>query len=288
MDILKQLQAVICPDELKLLRENIRLKQERNDLNNNVVDLVQERTKLMHDRDALYEAMSLKDQEIINRQTEMDVLRGELKWVDSMEAYWNSKYPTEVIKYTCRSVVGKTGMTFPIDVRFFFINPLCDELTAIIYKCTETSVDGKALFAQKWVTKNISYVGDTEQYKLIEYWAEPLETLKTKQGDCDDGAILMANLMLAAGVPYWRIRITVGYVEYNGGKGLHAYVTYLPDAEVSKPADQQNWVVCDWCYYAKTTPFAARPNYKNEPKYYTGEVKFSFNRNYAFAKKGTV
>ena len=135
-----------------------------------------------------------------------------------------------------------------------------------------------------WVKSNIKYVGDSTQYKSIEFWATALETLKSREGDCEDGAIVMANLMIKAGIPAWRIRITAGAVK----GGYHAYLTYLPDSELEYEYDKQCWVICDWCYETNVLPMNERPYYKEEKNYYTDDIRFSFNRDYAFSTHGTV
>ena len=204
---------------------------------------------------------------------------------DPNEKYWNEKYPTSIVKHPCRKVIGKEGVTFKVDVRYFFMNNNVSELRNIVYPTTTyTTADEKMLFCQKWVKDNISYVSDEILYGVSEYWADCLETIRAKRGDCDDGAILMANLAMVAGVPYWRIRLTGGEVKGGG----HAYLTYLPDSELEKPFAEQDWKVCDWCYYPNIKPFEERPNYKDEEDYYSDEVWFSFNSKFAFQDKGTA
>ena len=199
------------------------------------------------------------------------------------EIYWNSKYPSQEVKYSCRKIVGKDNLLFSVDVRYFFMNSICSELQNIVKGIKDYPNDDKMLFCQKWVKNNIGYVSDSIQYKHTEYWADALETLKNKRGDCDDGAILMANLAVAAGIPYWRVRVTAGDVPEGG----HAYLTYLPDDELKKPVGEQDWKVADWCYYPNIQPFNERPNYKDDEKYYSDQVWFSFNSKHAF-KKGTA
>jgi transglutaminase-like putative cysteine protease len=94
--------------------------------------------------------------------------------------------------------------------------------------------------------------------------------LKTRKGDCDDGAILMANLMIASGIPYWKIRLTAGDVEGGG----HAYVTYYCEI-------LNYWVSMDWCYYPNSSLVVNRPDYKDEKIYQ--DVWFSWNQKYCFS-----
>lgn len=203
---------------------------------------------------------------------------------DTNENYWNEKYPSENVKYSCRRVIKDEGVLFSVDVRYFFMNSLCSELQDIVKSVKDKTNDEKMIFCQNWVKNNIGYVSDSILYKVTEYWADALETLKNKRGDCDDGAILMANLAVASGIPYWRVRINAGDVPEGG----HAYLTYLSDDELKKPVGEQDWKVADWCYYPNVKPFSERPNYKEDDKYYADEIWFSFNQKYAYQKRGTA
>lgn len=42
-----------------------------------------------------------------------------------------------------------------------------------------------------------------------DYWQTVEETLQLKTGDCEDGAILLANLLVASGQPYYKVLIYV-------------------------------------------------------------------------------
>lgn len=66
-----------------------------------------------------------------------------------------------------------------------------------------------------YVHHEIAYVNDP---KGSEYFASPLETMNNRAGDCDDQAILLANLVMAIG---GYARIVVGFCSPNAG---HAWV----------------------------------------------------------------
>jgi hypothetical protein len=74
----------------------------------------------------------------------------------------------------------------------------------------------------------VTYVSDATQYGLKEYWAVSYETLERKKGDCDDGAILLYDILRNSGIPAWKLRVNAGYgVNPGTGKQVgHAYVTY--------------------------------------------------------------
>lgn len=66
-----------------------------------------------------------------------------------------------------------------------------------------------------WVAEHVNYVSDP---KGFEYIAPPEETLKTKAGDCDDYAVLLASLYRSVG-----LEAGVGLIDTDGdGKAEHA------------------------------------------------------------------
>jgi len=190
------------------------------------------------------------------------------------ENYYNNKYPKVDILYYGRHI-PTTNSRIAIDVRDFFtsydseVRKLVEELNL-----EGKSDDEKALECLKWVIQHIKYVSDTTKgYR--EFWQFPYETLYYKTGDCEDGMILLANLMLIAGIPYWKIRPTAGWVKTPEGKGGHAYLTYYCE-------EKDKWVILDWCYYPNLLPIKDRKDYKDEELYL--ESWFSWNLKYAFAK----
>jgi len=87
-----------------------------------------------------------------------------------------------------------------------------------------------------WVCNNIKPRSEPN-----DYWNFPEETLKDGFGDCEDGAILLANLLYHSGFPYWKILICV----YETPSGFHSVVVY--DGELldwMNPATKE--VPSDW------------------------------------------
>lgn len=78
-----------------------------------------------------------------------------------------------------------------------------------------------------FVVEKIEYVKDEEGF---DFWQFPQETLGLKQGDCEDKSFLMASLLLAAGIPEGRVRVTVGAMyNLNGNRRRligHAWPMY--------------------------------------------------------------
>jgi predicted transglutaminase-like cysteine proteinase len=117
----------------------------------------------------------------------------------------------------------------------------------------------------------------SNQYKHNEYWAFGYETLNSKRGDCEDGAILLYDILRFNGIPAWKIRLTAGFVdEPSTGKKLgHAYVNYFCE-------ENDFWIVLDWCYYPTQGEIKVRKDYKQEGLYH--DVWFSFNEEYSWTK----
>lgn len=69
----------------------------------------------------------------------------------------------------------------------------------------------------RWVCDNIRYVREDK-----DYWQTPLETLKRKAGDCEDGSILLASLFCSILPKNERWRVLVAVYE----KPAHVVVVY--------------------------------------------------------------
>jgi len=189
--------------------------------------------------------------------------------VHPKEEALNNKYPKKVITYTGRTFANKQEM-ISIDVRNFFT--IYDENIRLIVKDFKGDDDKKAVECLKWVMANIKYVTDKQQLGIEEEWMFPYETLTASKGDCDDGAILLANMLIMSGIPYWKVRLTAGLV--SSGEG-HCYVTYYEEK-------QDRWVALDWCYFPNKLPINQRVNYKDDNIYKM--VWFSWNMKYGFYK----
>jgi len=189
---------------------------------------------------------------------------------DILKDYYNNKYPTQPIYYAGRVLQG-SNTRFKVDVRDFFT--LNDETLHNIIKSLkmDTQTDNqKALNCLKWIIQNIPYKSDTVNYKQSEFWCMPYETLFKKSGDCEDLSILLANMLLVAGVPNWKVRITAGFVFEPVSKRQvgHAYVTFFDE-------ENEKWVILDTCYYPNIKKIIDREEYKKETMYQN--TWFSFN-----------
>jgi len=180
--------------------------------------------------------------------------------VDAAEEFWNNKRPKNNRFYKRYETDGK----YDIDVRNYFM-PYDDGIPTVKGKTN----DIKALSALELVKKTITYISDKKTYGYDEYWAYAYQTLKRRKGDCEDGAILLANIMLKSGIPYWRIRLNAGDVKGGG----HAYVTYCRESD-------NQFVTLDWCYWYDHTEIKYRTLHKDQKDYYG--IWFSCNLKYTF------
>lgn len=188
---------------------------------------------------------------------------------------YETKYAAvDTIRYEGR--VLPDGRKLSIDVRNFFVNPLTAELVDKAGWLRDLCGDQRAFQVDRYVQKVVRYVSDKSQFGLPEFWMLPFETMNTWAGDCDDGAILEANMLLAAGVDPWKIRLTAG--EVHTGEG-HCWLTYFCE-------ETRRWVALDWCFQPSLAPIAKRLDYKDTGLY--KRVWFSWTPETAFFGEAAV
>jgi len=124
------------------------------------------------------------------------------------------------------------------------------------------SDDVKMEKIQRWVVYNIEYKSDKEQYGYDELWVPPVMVLRTRQGDCEDGAFLIMSLGLNAGVDPSRLRMYGGFVDAGQGaeSGSHGWVAYRRESD-------NEWVAVDYSYYPDLRPMDYRNPLKDDKKY---------------------
>lgn len=191
--------------------------------------------------------------------------------------YWYGKHPRTVQLYDGRP--APNGKAYKMDVRRFVWSEdaTLDSLVASDQIYHELP-DVTAWHAQRWVVRHLRYVDDVKLGRT-EYWLFPPEAIAQGTGDCEDGAILMASLLLNA-LPFehqWRVRVAAGWVDAGAGaaQGGHAYCVYI------RTTDNQP-VVLDWCYMEDSeTPVEKKPLLKSVLQY--RDVWFSFNHEHAWS-----
>jgi predicted transglutaminase-like cysteine proteinase len=107
-----------------------------------------------------------------------------------------------------------------VDVRSFFVSGpsrtfLVENfrLKMLPLSIAEDAIEwDKALACQAWVSKNIRFVPDDR-----ECWQMPSETASLLVGDCEDGAILLANMLLALGLEPEKVKVVCGSLSSGVG-----------------------------------------------------------------------
>jgi len=200
--------------------------------------------------------------------------------------FWNNKWQQAPITYTGRVLIGGEERIV-CDVKdFITANDAILEEVIHDYRLRKHSYNASAHAIQQFVVNFLEYAGDEESSKCPEFWQFPFETLQSGVGDCEDGGILMASLMIQVGIPAYRVKMCAGYVQEapTAPQGGHAYCIYLADQR----GGQQNWVVLDWCYYEdseiapKNKPLAKHGGYNGCYK----DLWFTFNNEYSWNQAG--
>ncbi len=183
-----------------------------------------------------------------------------------------SEVPEPYFHYINKTWKARGGKDY--DVRtFIFPRDLILQRAVLTHDLkSEDGDDHTAFKCMRWVQKNIRYVGDKKADRT-EHWKYPVDTYYTKQGDCEDHAILLTSLMINAGIQEERIRVCCGYAHYNsGGKFGHAYVIYRREKDYE-------WVQLDTNTIHKTNRIEQRKLFCNDKLY---DVPwFAFNSKYS-------
>ena len=185
-----------------------------------------------------------------NRENKIKALKAQYE-PHPLEDYWNKKRAK-----VCRGHPARDGVE--VDVRVFWQK----DYKLPTFRGTNDEIAEQAL---SWCIMNLQYTSDNKG----EFWQYAYETLLTRTGDCEDGAILMANMMVMSGVPYWRVRLNAGNVQGGG----HAYVTYLRE-------EDNEWYVLDWCYWPHES-IGFGKTWKDAKKYF--KIWYSWNKEYTFS-----
>jgi predicted flap endonuclease-1-like 5' DNA nuclease len=207
--------------------------------------------------------------------------------------YWNRKWKTAPIIYTGRALRGESyKKQIDADVKAFI-----KENDAILWHVIKQAGLRKdtpnetALAIQNFVCNFLKYKYDDETVDCPEFWLFPFESIQSEIGDCEDGAILIAALLINAGIPNWRVKVCAAQVfadpvfaPSDTELGGHAYCIYLADREKSER--KLEWVILDWCYLQDPeVPIEEKPLARNggqEGAY--REVWFTFNDENSWAQ----
>jgi hypothetical protein len=207
--------------------------------------------------------------------------------------YWNNKWETAPIIYTGRALRAEAyKKQIDVDVKAFIKKDdaiLWHVVTQLGLR-KETPND-TALAIQNFVCNFLKYTYDDNTAEVPEFWLMPWESIQAEVGDCEDGAILIAALLINAGIPSWRVKVAAAeviadpvFAPSETDVGGHAYCLYLADRSDSDR--KLEWVVLDWCYLQDPEiPIEQKPLAKDggqEGAY--KEILFTFNDEYSWAQ----
>ena len=127
-------------------------------------------------------------------------------------------------KWYCRNQMPKAVILedargkHRVDIRNFFVNPNTFELQQVAAQYKALPEWKRVFKLKEWVKQNIK-----AKPEKGEFWKFPFETLRDKEGDCEDLAILLANLLIASGIESWKVRLCAGMTD----AGPHVWVEWF-------------------------------------------------------------
>jgi predicted flap endonuclease-1-like 5' DNA nuclease len=207
--------------------------------------------------------------------------------------YWNSKWEMAPIIYTGRALRGESyKKQIDADVKTFI-----KDNDAILWhvinqaELRQDTPNNTAWAVQKFVCSLLKYSQDDETEDCPEFWQFPFEAIQSQVGDCEDGAILIASLLINAGIPSWRVKVCAAQVVADpifapseSELGGHAYCIYLADRNDTER--KLEWCILDWCYLQDPeTPVEEKPLARDggqEGAY--RDIWFTFNDQYSWAQ----
>jgi len=80
-----------------------------------------------------------------------------------------------------------------------------------------------------WYWNKVRYYEDIRHWRVMDYWATPVETLASEGADCEDYAIGKYFSLKALGVPVQKLRIT--YVRALRWNQAHMVLAYYPTVD---------------------------------------------------------
>ena len=169
--------------------------------------------------------------------------------------YWENKWEKAPIIYTGRALRGESyKKQIDADVKTFIKKDdaiLWHVITQVGLR--RDTPNETAFVIQSFVCNFLKYKYDDEAEDCPEFWQFPFEAIQSEIGDCEDGAILIASLLINAGIPSWRVKVCAAQVmadpifaPSDSELGGHAYCIYLADRLDSER--KLEWVILDWCY----------------------------------------
>ncbi|MFX1385957.1 MAG: DUF4332 domain-containing protein [Promethearchaeota archaeon] len=207
--------------------------------------------------------------------------------------YWNNKWETAPIIYTGRALRAEAyKKQIDADVKAFIKKNDAILWHVVTQVGLRKETPNETAFAiQNFVCSFLKYKYDDLTAEVPEFWLFPFESIQSEIGDCEDGAILIAALLINAGIPSWRVKVCAAeviadpiFAPSDSELGGHAYCIYLADRPDSER--KLEWVILDWCYLQDPeVPIEAKPLARDggtEGAY--KDVLFTFNDQFSWAQ----
>lgn len=166
----------------------------------------------------------------------------------------------ESIVPSSRPIVGHQKGGYDIDVREFLVSEKNATMRRTLEKDVKKFIGGLQGASWEHFTSRdpgafdlrvhviTQFVSEKIKYRSsagLDPWQFPDETLKSRSGDCEDRALLIASLFLASGISSFNVRVALGKFRAWFGKTHedfdHVWVMYKDEIgkwQVIEPADQ--------------------------------------------------
>ena len=143
---------------------------------------------------------------------------------------------------------------------------------------------------EKFDMKDFVKVINSRMHIIQDYWSYSYQTYQRGTGDCEDGTVLLYDILRKSGIPAWKMRVNLGLVNKpDGTKEGHAWLTYYVESQFWKGKNKREdkWVYLDWCNGGKylndvKTPLDEREKWSLDPLYDT-KLACSFNEDFCWS-----
>jgi hypothetical protein len=143
-----------------------------------------------------------------------------------------------------RFVIGSLERGVPTDIREWLQPSNAEDKSRVLETALERmpglpkssrvgEFDRRAHMIWDFVARHVRYNLDKDRRGYDDFWLFAEETLCLAIGDCEDSSILLASLLIAAGISPYVVRVALGNVYAKGRLlGSHAWVVYQDEGGV--------------------------------------------------------
>ena len=152
----------------------------------------------------------------------------------------------ETILPNKRYVIGSPQTPVATDIREYF--SYADDKVVLAAIATINGMpegkewgtfDRRACLAWDYVTRHVRYMYDKDKQGYDDFWLFPDEALSLAVGDCEDTAILLAQMLVATGISPYCVRVVLGHLYDGNGVllGGHAWTVFQDEGGVWRLLD---------------------------------------------------